>query len=106
MSSRSRISDGATRYKALVEARDLLRELIGDHDPGGRGPARAVSRAGRGRPLVVPPMQIALKAALYQAYRQAGISQRRLARDLDVAESEVRRRPQRSIVPCAGWGSG
>ena len=34
---------------------------------------------------------MALKAALYKAWRQAGISQRRLARDLDVAKSEVRR---------------
>ena len=29
--------------------------------------------------------------AVYEAWREAGISQRRLARDLDVAESEVRR---------------
>ena len=43
------------------------------------------------RPLVVPPVPIALKAALYEAFRKAGVSQRRLARDLDVAESEVRR---------------
>ena len=41
--------------------------------------------------LVVPPVQTALKAALYAAWRHAGISQRRFARDLDVAESEVRR---------------
>ena len=32
---------------------------------------------------------IALKAALYEAFREAGRSQRRLARELDVAESEV-----------------
>ena len=43
------------------------------------------------RSLVVPPVQIALKAALYEAWREAGISQRHLARDLGVAESEVRR---------------
>ena len=40
---------------------------------------------------MVPPVQTALKAALCEAWRDAGISQRRLARDLDVAESEVRR---------------
>ena len=68
-------TDGATRDEALAEAKDLPEPSL----------------AGRGRPLVVPPVQIALKTALYQAYRQAGISQRRLARDLDVAESEVRR---------------
>ena len=49
------------------------------------------SRATKRRPLVVPPVPIALKAALYEAFRKAGVSQRRLARDLDVAESEVRR---------------
>ena len=43
------------------------------------------------RPLVVPPVQIALKAALYDSLRQTGYSKRRLARDLDVTESEVRR---------------
>ena len=36
-------------------------------------------------------MSIALKAVLYEVFHKAGISQRRLARDLDVAESEVRR---------------
>ncbi len=49
------------------------------------------SRATKRRPLVVPPVPIALKAALYEAFRNAGVPQRRLARDLEVAESEVRR---------------
>ena len=83
-------TDGATRDEALAEAKDLLRELIATTMREG-GDLPEPSRAGRGRPLVVPPVQIALKAALYEAWRQAGISQRRLARDLDVAESEVRR---------------
>ena len=83
-------TDGETRDEALVEAKDLLRELIATTIREGRA-LPDPSRAGRGRPLVVPPVQIALKAALYEAWRQAGISQRRLARDLDVAESEVRR---------------
>ena len=83
-------TDGATRDEALAEAKDLLRELIaatireGEMLPDPSG-------AGRGRSLVVPPVQIALKAALYEAWREAGISQRRFARDLGVAESEVRR---------------
>ena len=83
-------TDGATRDEALAEARDLLRELIATTIREG-GDLPEPSRTGRARPLVVPPVQIALKAALYEAWRQAGISQRRLARDLDVAESEVRR---------------
>ena len=83
-------TDGATWDEALAEARDLLRELIATTIREG-GELPEPSRAGSGRPLVVPPVQIALKAALYEAWRQAGISQRRLARDLEVAESEVRR---------------
>ncbi|WP_428098254.1 type II toxin-antitoxin system HicB family antitoxin [Candidatus Rariloculus sp.] len=83
-------TDGATRDEALVEARDLLRELIATTIREGMGLPEP-SRAGKRRPLVVPPVQIALKAALYEAYRGAGVSQRHLARELDVAESEIRR---------------
>ena len=83
-------TDGATRDEALAEAEDLLRELIATTIREG-GELPEPSRAGRGRHLVVPPVQVALKAALYEAWRETGISQRRLARDIDVAESEVRR---------------
>ena len=83
-------TDGATRDEALAEARDLLRELIAATMREG-GALPEPSAPGKRRPLVVPPVQTALKAALYEAWRGAGISQRRLARDLDVAESEVRR---------------
>ena len=82
-------TDGATRDEALAEANDLLRELIvatireGEMLPEPSG-------AGNRRFLVVPPVQLALKAALYGAWREAGISQGCLARDLGVAESEVR----------------
>ena len=68
-------TDGATREEALAEARDLLRELIattireGDDLP-------EPSPIGKGRPLVVPPVQIAMKAALYDAWSHAGISRR------------------------------
>lgn len=83
-------TDGASRDEALAEARDLLRELIAATMREG-GALPEPSSPGTRRPLVVPPVQIALKAALYEAWRGAGISQRRLARELDVAESEVRR---------------
>lgn len=83
-------TDGATRDEALAEAKDLLRELIAATIRGGEM-LPDPSGAGRGRSLVVPPVQIALKAALYEAWREAGISQRHFARDLGVAESEVRR---------------
>ena len=78
------------RREALAEARDLLRALIAATMREGNDlpePSRATKR----RPLVVPPVPIALKAALYEALRNVGMSQRRLARDPDVAESEVRR---------------
>ena len=81
-------TDGASRDEALAEARDLLRELIAATMREG-GALPEPSSPGKCRPLVFPPVQIALKAALYEAWRDAGISQRRLARDLDVAESEV-----------------
>ncbi len=83
-------TDGATRNEALAEAGDLLRELIAATMRESKDlpePSPASPR----RPLVVPPAPIALKAALYTTFRKAGMSQRRLARDLDVAESEVRR---------------
>ena len=83
-------TDGATREEALAEARDLLRELIASNMREGNDLPKP-SRATKRRPLVVPPVPIALKAALYEAFRKAGMSQRGLARDLDVAESEVRR---------------
>ena len=83
-------TDGATRDEALSEARDLLRELIAATMREGKGLPEP-SRATRRRPIVVPPVPIALKAALHEAFRKAGVSRRRLARDLDVAESEVRR---------------
>ena len=83
-------TDGATRDEALAEAKDLLRELIAATIRGGEVLPEP-SGAGRRQSLVVPPVHIALKAALYEAWREAGISQRHLARSLGVAESEVRR---------------
>ena len=71
------------RRRSLSSAREAL------------PPPPVISRArrapARGGPWSFPPVQIALKAALCEAWRQAGTSQRRLARDLDVAESEVPR---------------
>ena len=59
-------TDGATREEALGEAKDLLRELIATTIREGQAlpdPSRASKRC----PLVVPPLQIALKAALDRA---------------------------------------
>ena len=83
-------TDGATRDEALGEARDLLRELLAATMRERKNlpePSRAIGI----RFVVAPPVAIALKAALYEAIRETGLSQRSLARDLGVAESEVRR---------------
>ena len=83
-------TDGATLDEALDEAKDLLRELIATTIRDGTALPRP-SAAGPGQRLVSPPVQTALKAALHEAFRQGGMSQRGLARDLGIAESEVRR---------------
>ncbi len=83
-------TDGATWDEALAEAADLLRELLAATMREGKKlpePSRPTS----GQRLVLSPVPIALKAALYEAVREAGLSQRGLARELGVAESEVRR---------------
>lgn len=59
-------TDGATREEALGEAKDLLRELIATTIREGQA-LPDPSRASKRRPLVVPPLQIALKAALDRA---------------------------------------
>ncbi|MDE0062969.1 MAG: type II toxin-antitoxin system HicB family antitoxin [Gammaproteobacteria bacterium] len=83
-------SDGATRDEALAEAQDLLRELIAVTMREGKDLPKPSHSVGHW-PVVVPPVPIALKAALYGAFREAGVSQRGFARDLGVAESEVQR---------------
>lgn len=76
--------------EALGGARDLLRELMATTMRESKRLPES-SRDDEQRYVVVPPVAIALKAALYEAFRESGMSQRRLARELDVAESEVRR---------------
>lgn len=83
-------TDGATRDEAMAEARDLLRELIAVTMREGKDLPKPSYDIEHG-PLVVPPVPIALKAALYGAFRETGVSQRSFARVLGVAESEVRR---------------
>lgn len=95
MSSRIRIlgwgaTDGETREVALGEAQDLLRELLATTMREGNT-IPSPSEASNQRPSVTPPVSIALKAALYEATLELGLSQRQLARNLDVAENELRR---------------
>ena len=83
-------TDGATLEETLAEARDLLRELIACTMREARDLPEPSAPSGR-QMLIVPPVQTALKAALYEAFRRTGLSRRGLARRLGVAESEVRR---------------
>ena len=75
---------------ALAEAVDCLEEaiasrIVNDDD------IPAPSRPARGERLVALPAQMAAKAALYLAMRQAGISKTELARRLRCDEKDVRR---------------
>ena len=84
-------TDGATREEALTEARDMLRELITATMRDGKDLPVPFHMGWRTGPLVLPPIQIVLKAALYESFRESGLSQRQFARQLNVAETEVRR---------------
>ncbi|MDE0002768.1 MAG: type II toxin-antitoxin system HicB family antitoxin [Rhodospirillaceae bacterium] len=83
-------TDGATFDEALAKARVLLRELIACTMREARDLPEPSEPSGR-HILVVPPVQTALKAALYEKFRRSGLSRRGLALKLGVAESEVQR---------------
>ncbi len=84
------VTDGETREVALSEASDLLRELLATTIREGNA-IPLPSEPSNQKPSITPPVSIALKAALYDATYQSGLSQRQLARNLDVAENELRR---------------
>ena len=83
-------TDGACLGEALTEAKDLLRELIAATIREGQDLPKP-SNVRSDQYSIVPPRPIALKAALYQAFKEQGVSQRQFARDLNIAEGEVRR---------------
>ena len=81
-------TDGESLEEALDEAADLLRELIATTMLEGAAlpqPSPPTSE----QVLVHPPVQIALKAALYEAVREGGAPTGRLADALQVAESDI-----------------
>lgn len=83
------MTDGASRDEALTEAIDALEESLAyriNYKKEIPPPSPH-----RGRPVVAPGAAIAAKAALYQAFGAAGISQAELARRLGVDRSEIRR---------------
>ncbi len=84
------ITQGETVDDALAEAADALEEAIaGRIDDGEVIPAP--SRAKRGERIVSVPPSMALKAAVYLAVQQAGISNSELARRMKLDEKEARR---------------
>jgi len=83
-------TDGARLEEALAEAQDLLRELIAATIREGRDLPKP-SKVRADQYPIVPPLPIALKAALYLAFKEQGVSQRQFARNLNIAEGEVRR---------------
>lgn len=83
-------TDGASPKDALREATDLLRELIATTIREGAALPNP-SPKGEAQVVVHPPLQIALKAALYDAYRDAGASTGGFAEALQLTERDVER---------------
>lgn len=84
------ITQGGTIEEALVEAVDCLEEAIAGRIEDGREiPSPSSPKRGE-RSVSVPP-SMALKAAVYLAVREAGISNSELARRMQLDEKEARR---------------
>lgn len=84
------ITQGDSVEDALAEAADALEEAIaGRIDDGREIPEPSAKKRGE-RSVSVPP-SMALKAAVYLAVRDAGISNSELARRLHLDEKEARR---------------
>jgi antitoxin HicB len=84
------ITQGETVEKALSEAADCLEEAIAARIDDGRDiPSPSVSK--RGEWMVSVPPSMALKAAVYLAVREAGISNSEFARRMRLDEKEARR---------------
>lgn len=84
------ITQGDDEVDALREAADAMDEVFATYmNQGLEFPAP--SKMKRGEHMVVPPAETVVKAALYTAMREAGISKIQLARRLGVDEKEVRR---------------
>jgi antitoxin HicB len=84
------ITQGESVEEALSEAADCLEEVIaGRIDDAHDIPMPSSSK--RGEHLVNVPASMALKAAVYLAVREAGISNSELARRMQLDEKEARR---------------
>lgn len=84
------ITQGDSVEDALVEAADALEEAIAGRIDDGRDIPEPTAKKRGERSVSVPP-SMALKAAVYLAVRDAGISNSELARRLHLDEKEARR---------------
>ncbi|WP_200988852.1 type II toxin-antitoxin system HicB family antitoxin [Anabaenopsis elenkinii] len=84
------ITQGDSLEKALNEAADCLEESIAVHIAD-KLEIPQPSQPKKGEYLVALPAQTALKAALYLAMREKGMSKVELASILNIHEKEVRR---------------
>ena len=83
-------TDGESREEALNEAPDALEEAIAGRMNRGDTLPHPSARKAR-QALVSVPAQMAVKAALYIAVKEAGIRNAELAKRLDADEKEIRR---------------
>ena len=84
------ITQGESVEEALTDAADCLEEVIAGRIDDRRDiPIPSSSK--RGEHLVSVPPSMALKAAVYLAVREAGISNSELARRMQLDEKEARR---------------
>lgn len=84
------ITQGETIEEALSEAEGALQAAIEGRIEDGLD-IPAPSRAKRGERMVSTPITTALKAAVYLAMREQGVSKSELARRMHVHEKEARR---------------
>jgi antitoxin HicB len=84
------ITQGDTLEHALSEAEGALQAAIEGRIEDGLD-IPAPTRPKRGERMVPAPITTALKAAVYLAMREQGVSKSELARRLDVDEKEARR---------------
>jgi antitoxin HicB len=84
------ITQGDDLASALSEASDCLEEAIAGRIVNGED-IPIPSRPAKGERLIPLPAQMAAKAALYLAMREAGIGKSELARRLGCDEKDVRR---------------
>ena len=84
------VTQGEDLENALTEAADAMDEVFAAYMYGGLTlPAQSKTR--KGEHVVSPPAETMVKAALYVAMKDAGISKVQLSKRLGVDEKEVRR---------------